>query len=131
VFGATGFGDPRLTSMHASPSKTGLDTEPLAVVSCVPPVGAPVGTPDYYEVGSGKTLNAADGVLSNDDDPEGHGMTALLMGTVSKGTLTFQTNGKFTYKAPASFKGVVTFGYRPKDSGGLIGDLVIVSITVK
>jgi uncharacterized repeat protein (TIGR01451 family) len=42
AFGSAGFGYPRLTSMHASPSKTGSNTEPTAVTECgddgTPPV---------------------------------------------------------------------------------------------
>jgi hypothetical protein len=34
AFGPAGFGYPRLTSMHASPSKTGSNTEPVAVTEC-------------------------------------------------------------------------------------------------
>jgi len=34
AFGSAGFGYPRLTSMHASPSKTGSNTEPTAVTEC-------------------------------------------------------------------------------------------------
>ncbi|MGE3344581.1 MAG: SdrD B-like domain-containing protein, partial [Vicinamibacterales bacterium] len=43
AFGASGFGYPRLTSMHASPSKTGNNTEPVKVVDCnnVPPPDPP------------------------------------------------------------------------------------------
>ena len=34
AFGAAGFGYPRITAMHASPSKSGRETEPLKVVVC-------------------------------------------------------------------------------------------------
>ena len=35
AFGAAGFGYPRIVAMHASPSKTGVETEPLVQVDCV------------------------------------------------------------------------------------------------
>jgi hypothetical protein len=34
AFGAAGFGYPRIVAMHASPSKSGVETEPLMVVDC-------------------------------------------------------------------------------------------------
>jgi hypothetical protein len=43
AFGNSGFGYPRITDVHASPSKTGKSTE--VVVPCVPPPPPPPGTP--------------------------------------------------------------------------------------
>ncbi|GIV33138.1 MAG: hypothetical protein KatS3mg031_0673 [Chitinophagales bacterium] len=37
VFGSSGFGYPMITGIHASPSKTGNNTEPVDSVHCVPP----------------------------------------------------------------------------------------------
>jgi len=34
AFGSAGFGYPVITSIHASPSKTGNNTEPVTLIEC-------------------------------------------------------------------------------------------------
>ena len=50
-------------------------------------------------------------VLANDIDPDGDTLTAFLNSTTQKGTLSFQTNGSFTYTPNAGFAGNDTFTY--------------------
>ena len=68
-------------------------------------------------------------VLANDVDPDGDVLTAFLNSTTQKGTLSFQTNGSFTYTPNAGFAGNDTFTYTATDGKGSF-DAATVTITV-
>ncbi len=68
-------------------------------------------------------------VLANDRDPEGRPLTAALVSGPSKGTLTLNTNGTFTYRPNTGFIGMDTFTYRASD-GTATSNLATVTITV-
>src|SRR4029078_1537230 len=55
--------------------------------------------PDNYSTNEDTTLitNGVTGVLANDTDPNGLPLRAILVSTVSHGTLTFNLNGSFRY----------------------------------
>ena len=76
------------------------------------------------------TLSAAQGVLANDSDPDGDAMTAVLAGTVSRGTLTLNADGSFTYTPAGNYSGVDSFTYRVKDSRNLLSTPVTVTLNV-
>lgn len=82
---------------------------------------------DSYATAQGTPLvvSAAQGPLANDSDPEGDAFTASLVTGPVGGTLTFNTNGSFTYTPGAGYSGVDSFVYQI--SGG---DTATVSITV-
>lgn len=65
---------------------------------------APVAIDDSYTVAPGATLTvAAPGVLGNDIDASGGGMTATKLTDPTKGTLSaFNADGSFTFVAPGS-----------------------------
>ena len=73
---------------------------------------------------------AVTGVLANDTDPEGDTLTAVLVATTTRGTLTLNPDGSFTYLAAANFNGLDTFTYRARDSGNLLSAAVTVNLTV-
>ncbi|MDA1307874.1 MAG: Ig-like domain-containing protein [Acidobacteria bacterium] len=143
AFGAAGFGYPRITSMHASPSKSSIETEPLVVTECIEPgvvspptstppavtppgsAPAPTGVADSYTVRRGQTLtvSTADGVLAN--DPPTAGRSVALVNNVSHGSLTLNADGSFTYQAQNGWTGDVTFTYAVK-----VGSAQSVPITV-
>jgi uncharacterized delta-60 repeat protein len=54
-------------------------------------------------------------VLSNDTDADGDPMTAALVTNVAHGSLTFNSNGTFTYTPNANFNGADTFTYSVSD----------------
>ena len=64
---------------------------------------APVANDDRYEVNLGQSLTIpAPGVLANDLDPMGAGLTAAKLTGPDKGTLSaFNADGSFTFQAPA------------------------------
>ena len=54
----------------------------------------------YLLAGESLIVGAVDGVLSNDSDPNGDPLTATLLTPPSTGTLTFNSDGSFSYVAP-------------------------------
>ena len=97
----------------------------------VPDLQPPVAREDAYEVTEDGSLmiSTSQGVLSNDNDPDGDSLTATLVDDVENGTLTFNPNGAFTYTPSAGFVGTDAFSYRATD-GNLHSDTTTVTITV-
>ena len=63
---------------------------------------APVAQNDEYNTQQDALLSImAPGVLSNDNDPDGDPMTAVLVVDVADGTLNLSANGSFTFDPPA------------------------------
>lgn len=69
---------------------------------------APIAASDTYTINKGETLmvGSDNGLLQNDSDANGDELTAILIGDVSHGSLTLNSNGSFSYQpddtAPAS-----------------------------
>jgi len=76
----------------------------------------PTARPDSYNTDEDTTLsvNAAQGVLANDEDPDSV-LTAVLVNDVDDGSLTLNRNGSFTYTPDLNFNGVDRFTYRASD----------------
>jgi VCBS repeat-containing protein len=84
-----------------------------------------------YDVDNGALLSvAAPGVLANDSDPESLALTAVLVGDVSNGSLSLNTDGSFTYTHNGSATQSDSFTYRAKDPGGNLSALATVSINI-
>jgi subtilisin-like proprotein convertase family protein len=81
--------------------------------------GVPDAAPDSFSVRAGKTLENAGRVLENDIDPDGDPLTAILAGQPTKGKVTLESDGSFTYRAKKKAKGVDSFTYLAQDPGGL------------
>lgn len=95
--------------------------------------GAPVGQPDYYGVAAGTPLavDAAQGVLANDTDPDGDMLEAISTTTVTQwGTLVLASNGSFVYTPTAGFTGVDWFTYYPNDEHAIAGLPVRVELQI-
>jgi ELWxxDGT repeat protein/VCBS repeat-containing protein len=88
-------------------------------------------TPDTYTVNEDGTLtvNDANGVLANDEDPDSDTLTVSLGTSTTNGTLALNANGSFVYTPNANFSGTDTFTYRVND-GTTTSDPVTVTITV-
>ncbi len=91
----------------------------------------PIAIDDVYSIPEDNTLNvaAASGVLSNDSDPNGDPLLALLVSTTSNGLLTLNTNGSFSYRPATNYFGSDSFTYRTRD-GTFTSSVATVSITV-
>ena len=111
----------------------GVDTSaPQSFVINVTAVNdAPVAVADAYTTPDNTTLtvSAADGVLSNDGDIDSASLTAVLETNVSRGTLTLNADGSFTYVPEADETYTTAFSYRAFD-GALSSESVNVTIGV-
>jgi hypothetical protein len=95
----------------------GADTSIATVTLTVRPFDdVPVATHDVYEVVLESVVEvAAPGVLTNDVEPDGQALVAVLDRGPSKGTLTFSPDGSFSYAPGPSFDGSDSFTYRASD----------------
>ena len=85
----------------------------VTVVAATSPV---VAVNDTYNIDENKTLTVpAPGVLGNDYRPERQSLSAVLVTSTSHGTLSFQSDGSFTYTPNANFVGTDTFTYYATD----------------
>lgn len=95
--------------------------------------GPPEPSEDSYLLDEDTILvtTASDGVLSNDLDPDGDGdgLTASLVSTTSRGILSLQSDGGFTYTPSPNYFGSDTFTYDLTDGTTTVGP-VTVTLTV-
>lgn len=92
---------------------------------------APVSNNDSYSTSEDKPLTVvAAGVLANDTDPDGDKMTAIPDALPTKGTLTLNTNGSFTYTPNPNFNGTDSFIYHASD-GSLNATPATVTISIR
>ncbi len=75
----------------------------------------------------GFLAEATPGVLANDSDPDGPNalMAALTSPSPSNGTLTFNSDGSFSFLPNKSFVGTETFTYRISDGAAESGDATV------
>jgi VCBS repeat-containing protein len=92
---------------------------------------APVAVNDNYQTQENTQLvvNAVNGVLKNDTDPEMDPLQAVLVGDVSDGTLNLNLDGSFDYTPDLDFTGVDSFTYQANDAS-LNSNVATVTITV-
>ncbi|MCP4191097.1 MAG: tandem-95 repeat protein [Planctomycetaceae bacterium] len=78
---------------------------------------APIGLADQYETALNETLSVslADGLLSNDVDPDGDSLTANLVRESENGALNLNPDGSFTYTPNLDFTGNDSFLYSVTD----------------
>jgi len=76
----------------------------------------PVAVDDHFGARSGVQLFVVGaGCLTNDNDPDGDPLTAVLDTDVSNGVLTLNADGSFFYKPSGSFVGIDQFTYYAND----------------
>jgi VCBS repeat-containing protein len=82
------------------------------------PNQAPVAVADEYLMGHNQTLIAPanQGVLANDSDPDGDGLSVTALDTSAvPGTIQVAGDGGFSYTPPTNFEGTVLFTYAAFD----------------
>ncbi|MCP5531676.1 MAG: DUF642 domain-containing protein [Akkermansiaceae bacterium] len=90
----------------------------------------PLASNDAYATqANGQLVVPAIGVLTNDSDPDGTPLTAVLDTPPSNGSLTLNPNGSFVYTPSPGFLGNDSFTYRAND-GVSSSSVATVSITV-
>ncbi|MEH3106953.1 MAG: Ig-like domain-containing protein [Sphingomonas fennica] len=115
-------------------------TAPPVVVPPVvkPPVTTPAKEPvvvtpspnakdDAFTIETGKTLSG--NVLSNDSDPAGRALAALLKSGPANGTLKLNADGSFAYTANKGFVGTDSFTYDASAGGKTDGATVKIVAT--
>ena len=91
----------------------------------------PVAQDDEYSTQQNTPLTIdAPGVLTNDIDPNGDPITAVLGTNVAHGTLSLNTNGGFTYAPANNHSGPDSFTYRARDNSGATSNFATVTIGV-
>lgn len=83
---------------------------------------------ELWKVGQASALLNGN-VLTNDRDPEGRPLTAALVSGPTKGTLTLNSNGTFTYRPNAGVTGTDSFTYRASD-GSATSNVATVTISI-
>lgn len=102
----------------------------VTITVSINPNKAPLAEPDAYQVdGSLLVVDAADGVLVNDSDPNDDTLTANLVTDVAHGDLTLNPDGSFVYTPQAGFYWYDQFIYCSCD-GQLLSGPVTVDILV-
>jgi VCBS repeat-containing protein len=78
--------------------------------------GAPVAGDDNFNMAEGTVLTiGAPGVLTNDSDPDGDALSAVLVSGPTNGILTLNADGSFEYTPNADFTGADSFTYTAND----------------
>lgn len=92
--------------------------------------GGPIGGDDTYSAAPGEdlVLDAAAGVLANDEAPRGE-LTATLTTTPANGSIDLAADGSFTYRAIDGFTGTDSFVYEATD--GSYSSAAVVTLTVE
>jgi VCBS repeat-containing protein len=108
-----------------------LTSNAVAVSITVTPVNdAPVAAGEAYTLAEDTVLSVSSpGILANDTDVESTPLAAVLVESVSYGTLTLNPNGSFVYSPNANYAGTDAFTYRVSD-GALSSGIVTVLLTV-
>src|SRR6185436_13109629 len=93
-----------------------------SVTTTVVVIPAPVAYDDFYTTPKNQTLIIpAPGVLINDSNA----LSAIRFSGPNYGTLTFNTNGSFTYIPATNFVGVDIFAYRAVNSTNISGPATV------
>ena len=122
---SSGFEGDDMFTYHAN---DGLDDSNVVTVTIAVLNTAPVAVSDTYTTAQDTMLSVtAPGVLTNDSDADGDGLTAVLDTDVTSGTLSLSSDGSFTYTPMADFEGDVTFTYYANDG---TDDSNVVTVTI-
>ncbi len=106
---------------------SGIITVTLTVASVN---DTPVAANDAHTTAEDTALSvAAPGVLANDTDADGNPLSAVLVSTVTHGTLSLSANGGFNYTPSSNYAGADSFTYRATDGSSTSG-VTTVSITI-
>ncbi|HEX2749851.1 MAG TPA: Ig-like domain-containing protein, partial [Verrucomicrobiales bacterium] len=111
--------------------ETGSSAPATVTLNVTPQPDPPTGQNDSYTAAEDTTLtvNAANGLLANDSDPDGGTITATRRTNATHGNATVDPSGSFTYVPAANYSGPDSFTYRVSDGTSNSPDYTV-SITV-
>jgi large repetitive protein len=109
----------------------GAESAPVTVSITINPVNdAPTAVADSYSTNEDTALIVpAPGFLGNDSDVDGDALTAVVVSGPSHGTLTFNSNGSYSYTPASNYNGGDSFTYKAND-GTANSNVATVSITI-
>ena len=100
------------------------------VVNLISSNNAPVAQNDSFQVSQFDSVTVSgQGVLSNDSDSNGEGLTAQLVSPPDNGEVALNSDGSLVYTPNGSFVGVDSFTYQVFD-GAVAGTIATVEIVV-
>jgi VCBS repeat-containing protein len=112
------YNGPDFFTYQVSDGKGGTDTATVTI-DVAPVNDAPAAVDDGYQVAEdGVLVIGGQGVLTNDSDADGDGMSASLVSGPANGSLTLNADGTFTYTPNANFNGTDSFTYQAADGKG-------------
>jgi VCBS repeat-containing protein len=115
---------PDSFTYHATDGLANSNTVTVSI-TVIPVNDAPVAQGEDFNSGTlGITIDAP-GVLANDSDVDGDGLTAVLDNDVSNGSLSLNPNGGFTYTPDALFTGDDSFQYHANDGSSDSGKVTV------
>ena len=123
---AAGTGPDSAPSPAVVPAEPVPDEPPL--IASPPAVNqSPVAAPDSFQATAGSSISvaAAQGVLANDQDPDGDVLTAVVVGGPSHGTIKMDALGGFTYTPASGWVGSDTISYEARDGLGGISSATV------
>jgi VCBS repeat-containing protein len=93
---------------------------------------APVASADSYGAveDTALTVDAAHGVLANDNDVNHDVLTAVVQDGPQHGALTLNADGSFSYQAAANYNGADSFTYVTHDAFGAVSGVQTVALNV-
>ena len=115
---------------YVAQSAAGASQPTTVTIEVLPSVTpAPIASDDSYATGGSElVVDAMAGVLANDFDPDGDGISVASSGQGALGVLNLAADGSFTYTPNAGASGVDTIAYTVTD--GVETDEGEISITI-
>jgi hypothetical protein len=119
------------THRFGADARTIVGTVATVTITITPVNDPPVAVGDSYAVVRGESrVVAAPGVLGNDSDPEGSGLTAEKKSDPLHGSLVFNADGSFTYTNDGDAAVSDSFTYVAKDGAGAPSNVATVSLSI-
>ncbi|HEY6743479.1 MAG TPA: Ig-like domain-containing protein, partial [Lapillicoccus sp.] len=129
-FSAANYTGPDQFSYQAVDNFGEVSNTATVTVTMTPVNDAPRGANDAYSTAEDSQLVvSAPGVLGNDSDVDGDGLSARLETGPTHGTVALSGDGSFTYTPNAGYNGPDSFTYRASD-GQLTSNVATVTLTV-
>jgi len=102
---------------HAVDARGARSTSASVAITVAAVNDPPVATGEIYSTSEDTDLavDVVGGVLANDTDPEGDGLTASLVAGPAHGTLNLNVDGSFDYTPDANWNGADAFTYAVSD----------------
>ncbi len=120
------FGDDSFS--YVTYDEQGIASAPAEALLTIAPINdAPVGAAESYGLAEDSvfSVDAAAGVLANDSDADGDGLTPVVLTEPSSGTLALFADGSFVYVPAPDFNGGDSFAYAASDGTGDSGPIVV------